>query len=346
MQQTTLRLIAVRQAPRAITLLWPGRIRLTGLLAVARYVLGGLWLLDGLLQLQPYMFTPGFARQIVAPAAAGQPSWVAAPVTWSAGLMQRQPVLADATFAAVQILLGLAILWRRSARGGLAVSMAWALGVWYFGEALGGMASGGANILTGAPGAVVLYLLAAAVLLCASAGRQRAAGRCSAVSWACVWTTGAVLALAGAQYVPSAQRATAQQSYAVVPGILSGADHAFWHFMAASSGPGLVLAGLELVLATGAFAPAKWRRAAALGGALLGAVVWVFGEGLGGLWSGSATDPNSGPLLVLLALLLAATSPAAQTRPEPEKTPLFVIRAGGQLRNQSAIPPRRQRRQL
>ncbi len=309
MQQTTLRLSALRAAPRAIGTKRPAcTVEVAGPLAVARRVLGGLWLLDGLLQLQPEMFTPGFARQVVAAAAAGQPAWVSGPVLWSARLMARQPVLADATFAAVQLLLGLAILWRRSAKGGLVASMAWALGVWYFGEGLGGIASGGANMLTGAPGAVVLYLLAAAALLCATAGRQQAARMCSAVSWAGAWATGAVLALAGAQYVPSSQGVTAEQAYAVTPSILSGADHAFWHLMSSSSGPGLALVGLELVLAVGAFAPPRWRRGAAIVGALLGAVVWLFGEGLGGLWSGSATDPNSGPLLALLALLLGATA--------------------------------------
>ncbi len=42
--------------------------------------LGLLWLADGLLQLQPFMFTTGFAHQILAPAAHGQPGWVAGPV--------------------------------------------------------------------------------------------------------------------------------------------------------------------------------------------------------------------------------------------------------------------------
>jgi hypothetical protein len=32
------------------------------------------------------------------------------------------------------------------------------------------------------------------------------------------------------------------------------------------------------------------------------AVIWVFGEAFGGIMAGGATDPNSGPLLVLLAL--------------------------------------------
>ena len=32
------------------------------------------------------------------------------------------------------------------------------------------------------------------------------------------------------------------------------------------------------------------------------AVIWVFGQALGGILTGVGTDPNSGPLLALLAL--------------------------------------------
>jgi len=39
-------------------------------------------------------------------------------------------------------------------------------------------------------------------------------------------------------------------------------------------------------------------------GAALAFDYWVFGEAFGQIFSGIATDPNSGPLLVLLALTL------------------------------------------
>lgn len=32
-----------------------------------------------------------------------------------------------------------------------------------------------------------------------------------------------------------------------------------------------------------------------------GALLWVTGDDFGGIWSGSATDPNTGPLPVLIA---------------------------------------------
>ncbi len=35
---------------------------------------------------------------------------------------------------------------------------------------------------------------------------------------------------------------------------------------------------------------------------VVAAVIWVFGEAFGTILAGGATDPNSGPLLILLAL--------------------------------------------
>src|SRR5215470_13358387 len=66
----------------------------------------GLWLLDGVLQLQSVMFTRQFPAML-AESAAGQPGAVAAPVTCAARLIAGHPAPANAAFAAVQIALGL-----------------------------------------------------------------------------------------------------------------------------------------------------------------------------------------------------------------------------------------------
>jgi hypothetical protein len=63
---------------------------------------------------------------------------------------------------------------------------------------------------------------------------------------------------------------------------------------------------------------------------------WVVGQGLGGIFQGGATDPNAGPLFVLLACALYALVPiddpvpearriTAQTRAQPP------VRAGAAL---------------
>lgn len=96
--------------------------------------LAAFWLLDGALQLQPFMFTTGFAHDVIAPAGDGQPAVIAGPVHWAAHVIAWHPAPINAVFATVQVLLGVALLSRQAARRALVASIAWSLGVWVFGE--------------------------------------------------------------------------------------------------------------------------------------------------------------------------------------------------------------------
>jgi hypothetical protein len=155
--------------------------------------LGLLWLVDGGLQLQPFMLKASFARQVIAPAAAGQPHFVAGPVTWAANLLAAHPVAWDVPFATIQLLLGLGLLVPRIARLALAASLPWALGVWFFGESLFGVAGGDASLLTGAPGSALLY----GVLALAAWPRNGRSDIPPALwlprAWATLWIGGALL---------------------------------------------------------------------------------------------------------------------------------------------------------
>jgi hypothetical protein len=126
-------------------------------------LLAGLWLLDGVLQLQSVMFTRQFPAML-AETAAGQPGVVAAPVTWAARLIAGHPAPANAAFAAVQIALGLGLAWRPAVRPALAGSVIWGLAVWWLGEGLGGLFTGTASPAGGAPGAALLYAVTAVLL--------------------------------------------------------------------------------------------------------------------------------------------------------------------------------------
>ena len=126
-------------------------------------LLAGLWLLDGVLQLQSVMFTRQFPAML-AESAAGQPGVVAAPVTWAARLIAGHPAPANAAFAALQIALGLGLAWRPAVRPALAGSVLWGLAVWWLGEGLGGLFTGTASPAGGAPGAALLYAVTAVLL--------------------------------------------------------------------------------------------------------------------------------------------------------------------------------------
>jgi hypothetical protein len=126
-------------------------------------LLAGLWLLDGVLQLQSAMFTRQFPAML-AESAAGQPGAVAGPVTWAARLITEHPAPANAAFAALQIALGLGLAWRPAVRPALAGSVIWGLAVWWLGEGLGGLLTGTASPVDGAPGAALLYAVTAVLL--------------------------------------------------------------------------------------------------------------------------------------------------------------------------------------
>jgi hypothetical protein len=64
----------------------------------------------------------------------------------------------------------------------------------------------------------------------------------------------------------------------------------------------IVMAAIFGLVALGIVLPAAWARLAVIVAVVLGVFAGVIAEDLGGLFTGGATDPNSGPLLVLLAL--------------------------------------------
>src|SRR5438128_5667651 len=156
-------------------------------------ILGLFWLLDGVLQLQPFMLRASFARQILAPLGDGQPQFVAGPVHWAANIVAAHPVAWGVPFGIIQLALGLGMLVPRTARLTLALSLPWAIGVWWLGEGLSGLASGNASLLSGAPGSVSLY---AVLALAAWPRRGRSdvpPARWLPLAWATLWVGAAVL---------------------------------------------------------------------------------------------------------------------------------------------------------
>jgi hypothetical protein len=289
--------------------------------------LGVIWLLDAMLQFQPFMFGKGFP-QMLAGSAQGNPAALARPITWSANIIDHHVVLLNAGFAAIQLLLGLGIAWRPTVKLALAASVAWALGVWWLGEGLGGVLAGTASPVNGAPGAVLLYALLAILLWPADRDpgapfvAARAVGqRAARVSWLVVWLGLAFLALLPAS---RAQQAISGMIARVAPGEPTWLAWIDSHAASALSRHGLlasiVLAAALVIVALGVYLPARAARAAAVVLAIAVAVVLWLAEGLGGILTGSGTDPNTGPLLALLAL---AFWPAARPRavPPPPTSP-------------------------
>jgi hypothetical protein len=104
------------------------------------------------------MYSKGFIALLTG-TASGQPYWLANSIDWVAHITQQDTTLFNTLFALIQVSIGLGLLYRRTVKPALALSFAWALGVWWFSEGFGMLFAGTANPLTGAPGAVLLYAI-------------------------------------------------------------------------------------------------------------------------------------------------------------------------------------------
>jgi len=282
-------------------------------------VLGLIWLLDGALQFQSFMYGNGFVEMIrgMMP---GQAYWISSSIGWALRIFQHHQMPANTAFAVVQVAIGLGLLYRRSVKPALLVSFVWAFIVWWFGEAFGMMFMNMANPLTGAPGAVLLYALIGLIAWPNGRPGGLLGVRGAQLAWAGLWILmGGLWLLA----VNSSANATTSLINAAPSGMSWLSTVQDWAASAAQ-GNGLIiaLALAFLSVAIGVAVAANWHPRLFLAVAVvLNLVYWVFGQGFGGIFQGGATDPNAGPLFVLFAYALYSLLPfEGSTSTAPERT--------------------------
>jgi hypothetical protein len=271
--------------------------------------LAAIWLLDGVLQYQSFMYTKGFG-QMLAGTASGNPAVIARPITWNATVVEHHLLLANTIFATVQLLIGLGIAFRPTVRVALAASIAWSLGVWWFGEGLGGVLNGAASPLNGAPGAVIIYALLAVLLWPADRGTNapftaaRAVGvHVARALWLVLWLSLAYFALTPGNRAPQGPNGMIAAMESGQPGWLSAIQRGAASLVAGQGlAASIALAVALVVIALGVYLPRSASKATLVLAIVVALVIWVVGEAFGMILAGGATDPNSGPLLVLLAL--------------------------------------------
>ena len=270
-------------------------------------ILGLIWLLDGALQFQTFMYGKGFIQMLMG-MAPDQPIWLRSSLTWTAHAAQHDLTLFNTLFALIQVGIGLGLLYRGSVKYALAVSFAWALFVWWFGEAFGMLFMNMANALTGAPGAAILYALVGALVWPNDRPGGLIGPSLARVLWANLWILMGVLWLL-------AVNSSANATYSLIKAAPAGSA---WlaslqnGFMDVSRGHGLtiavVLAGLSFAI--GLAVCFNWQPRAFLWIAIvLNVVYWFVGQGLGGILTGTGTDPDAAPLFVLLAVVLYSLAP-------------------------------------
>ncbi len=269
-----------------------------------------LWLLDAGLQAQPRMFTIDFISNIMKPSIAISPSFIGSIANWSLGFVTPNIALFNWLFMLTQFVIAFALLGgllRRNhnlIKAGLLLSIAWGMVVWVAGEGTSGVFTGNGTLFTGAPGSVFLYMAIAVFYLLPDKWWQFGHPFCLPRDFlAIVFLYGGV-------------------AQAVTPGFWGSQGIAILIEGQASMAPSWMINSMtplvtltheypvisNAVLAASFFGVAGLlygRRPKTLGFILLAlvlGVIWYWGQAFGGIFSGMGTDPNTPPLMVILAI--------------------------------------------
>ena len=299
------------------------------------------------------MFGQGFVDTFILNNAHGQPFVLGDLITHVGTFVAPDIAVWNTFFALAQLAIGVGLLFRRTVRPALVVSFVWALAVWVVGEGMGMILTGTASALTGAPGSVLLYgalgLMAwprparrdvdwsdRPVGIASSAAAQGLGRSVTPLAvWAGYWSLAAVL------FVFPDNRTRTSVSSAII-GMAPGQPGWFSHFLTSlgsqfsttGTQTAWALAAVSLVVGLG---PLVARRPGwfLLGGALLSLLLWVAGQGLvGNIFTTPVTDPNTGPLVVVLAAAMVPTVRAPRDRRAPQPS-----WCGGHRRRRRSVPP-------
>jgi uncharacterized membrane protein YphA (DoxX/SURF4 family) len=278
---------------------------------IGQIALGTIWIVDGLLKLQPYFFTH-FVTGVIDPSAAGQPGVIGHPITWIGKLIRPDQAAFVILAVIAEVSIGVGLLIPRTVKPALLISFAWALNVWLTGEGLGFLFTGMTPTpLTGILGTAPLYIVAG-LLVWPREARQADVeqpgfgllGESGArLAWGALWLATAALWL----FPANAGRDATSAALTSAPsgaGWLSGL-----HTDAASfvNGSGMTVAVLLAVLSAEVALCVLWGRGtriALIASMAVSLVFWFLAEGLGGLFTGQATDVGTAPLMILIAALL------------------------------------------
>lgn len=301
-----------------------------------RYLLGGLWLLDGFLKLQPSLWTVRMVAgttQSVAGTAVDRLPWLTNLLVWASQIEARHVVLLTSVVAGIELVLGLLLITGWWLRAALTLSCLWALAIWAVGEGFGGLSTGSALMLTGAPGAALLYAVLA-LMVFPRRGSGASTEPASAGGWlvsrkglhfanAGLWFLAALLQLqpsvSGSLGIWRLYAGTGMMG----GGILDGqprpiaASLSWFVSFALEHSLSLVLTMVivQWLIGIGILVT---RRASAVYvviavGAAWSLLLWWLGGAFGSLFSGLATDVGAAPVSILLLLTLwpASSQPVA-----------------------------------
>jgi len=294
--------------------------------------LGVVWIIDGLLKFQPALFKPAFIGIVIRPMAIGQPTLIASTINHMANFLSHEATMWVAVFGLGEIIIGAAMLSKRTVKPALVASFIWGACVYLFGEGLGMVFTGHTSPLAGAPGAVCFYILLGVMVWpkeerepnrvlagadSSAAGGGLLGGTGALLAWAAIWIFEAVLWMLPANRTSDAVTNQMSATANGQPGWYAHLLHAFGHaFTGAGVSVAVILAAASILIGLGPLISRRPQVFIGLGIALaLG--YWVTGQGLGQLLSFGGTDPSNGPIIGLIGLSILPLVPVRVTEPTP-----------------------------
>ncbi|HLJ34978.1 MAG TPA: hypothetical protein VKU38_15080 [Ktedonobacteraceae bacterium] len=303
-------------------------------------LLGLLWLIDGILQLQPQMFTMNMVNGVMRPMLDGQPAVVESSLNWIVQVTTQNLILVNLIVAIVQILFGLSLLLDRGVKVALLASIVWSFIVWYGGEGMSMLLTGQAGAITGAPGAVLLYaLLALVVYPYAPTSDPDEGGILSRkqLRWALAifWIFMALLQVQPYWWQDGqiSQAISAMVGQGGFNGFLVDPFLQWLSNITSSIEIPLNVALIVVFLALGIalfFIDNRHIRPVLVVSIVVSLIIWYGAEAFGMIFTGMATDFNSGLLLVVIAL---ACWPLAHARISQRRKYMAEVR-GNQRQSQ------------
>jgi hypothetical protein len=294
--------------------------------------LGVIWIFDGLLKFQPALFKPDFVNIVIRPMAIGQPTVIASSINHMANFLSHEATMWVAIFGLTEVVIGAAMLSKRTVKPALVVSFIWGASIFLFGEGFGMVFTGHTSPLAGAPGAVCFYVLLGVMVWpkedrnpnrvrigvdSSAAGRGPFGGTGALLVWAAIWIFEAVIWMFPANRTGNAITNQMSSTAAGEPGWYAHLLNSFGHaFTGAGVWVAVLLAAASIVIALGPLISNRPQLFIGLGIALaLG--YWITGQGLGELLTLGGTDPSNGPLIALIGLSVLPLVPVREGEPTP-----------------------------
>jgi hypothetical protein len=287
----------------------------------ASKLIGAFWLLDGLLQLQPYMFSRVFWVSAIESSISELPKpMYSYLLTLLTEYIIPYSLYYNLIFSLLEFLIGTLLLIPRRAAliVGNLLSITWGMLVWIIGEGMGGITSLTIvrlnlrypdTIMTGFPGPAIIYVLISAFLLL-SLKRKSYMEEASRLGAIVIFAIGGFMQLLPEFWDPRVQFSIFTESVisGSAPSTFAPIIVKFASYFALNP----VLANLIEILASVSVATSLVLRAQARITIPVAAVwlgfVWVFCMGMGGLLNGTATDVGSPPVLFLLVIMYYLSS--------------------------------------